>query len=332
MYSMIGPLANIVGGRPVFAQYAITHACNSRCPGCTYWSLRRGDELSLEEAGHLADELWGFGIRIVTITGGEPFVRADAAEVIRLFHERGFRVTINTNGVLLGKGLIGRLSEIGRLHIVVSLDSLDQDVYLRLRGIRALDKALESISALRQENCHEVRIFTVVSASNYLEVPRIIEFCKANGCRISLYPLMGGNGTKWLARQQMTPPDGGREDIAALFEELAERCRRDPALFGFSEAYRGAAHFLRGEHTGRCGAGEALLQISPDGKVSACPESEPFCDLRSERLGDAYRGGGWRPAVERCYTASPCYLGCTRTLQSIRNAPLRFLAEVLSKA
>lgn len=320
-------MLNLLRDRPLFAQFAITYRCNSRCQSCEYWCRQSPErELALEEMPRLADELWRFGIRVLTVTGGEPFLRTDAPDIIRLFQKKGFRVTINTNGICLDEGLLRELSARDRLHIVVSLDSLDPKLYANIRGIDALDKVLAAMSSLKDRTPHEVRAFTLVSGHNVHEVPQLLEFCRENGYRLSAYPVMSGTRGKWFAPNQMIAPDT-RERIAEAFDWLARQSRRDRTLFGFSGVYQGAASFLRGNPVGRCGAGRVFLQVSPDGKVSACPEMTPFCDITKERLSDAYLQWGWRADVKRCHTATPCYIGCTRMLQSIRNSPFRFLAE-----
>lgn len=324
-------MLNLVRGRPLLTQYAITHRCNSRCESCAYWAKGTTDELGITEISRLADELWDFGVRIVTITGGEPFMRKDAVDIIRLFFERGFRVTINTNGTLLDPALIGRLSDIGKLHIVVSLDSLDRKTYLRLRGVDSFKKVLETLSYLKRHTPHKIRLFTIVTSYNYREVPEIFSFCRENGFMLSLYPIMSSYRGRWFTPHQMIRSEADRKKITALFDDLAERSKRDRTLFGFSTLYRGAARYLRGEQTGKCGAGEMSLQVSPEGKVSACPEMEPFCDIRRERLKVAYQRRDWHKTVEGCSIKTPCYIGCTRMLQSIRNTPLRFVAETAFK-
>ena len=324
-------MLNVLRNRPLFAQFAITYVCNSRCTSCWYWIKEPRNELTLSEIEHLVDELWDFGIRIITITGGEPFVRADAPEIIRLFFERGFRVTINTNGMLLDKPLIEKLSDIGKLHIVISLDSLEEETYFKIRGVRSLNHILETLSYLHKETIHDLRTFTTVSSHNYSEVPAILDYCREHGYAHSIYPVMTGRRGKWFTDHKMISSKEDNEKIATLFDDLANRSKHDKTLFGFSTLYQGAARFLRGEDTGKCGAGEVLLQVSPEGKIAVCPELGAFCDIRKENLKDVYRKMEWRPEVERCYTTTPCYIGCTRTLQSIRNAPLGFVVEALLK-
>lgn len=327
----MGPILNLLRGRPLFTQYAITQRCNSRCLSCEYWRKQAQlKELTFEEMSHLADELWHFGIRILTVTGGEPFLRDDAPEIIRLFQKRGFRVTINTNGTCIDKTLVKELSRMKRLHIVISLDSLDRKVYARIRGIDALDAVLEAMSILKHHTPHSIRAFTIVSSDNYGEVPQILRFCREKGYALSVYPSMTGTKGRWFTRNKLIQLEERRQ-IAKVFDGLSELSKRDRTLFGFSEAYRGSASFLRGEPPRECGAGKRVLQVSPDGTISACPEMEPFCDIRKECLSAAYGRKRWREEVQHCYTTTPCYIGCTRMLQSISNSPVRFLAEMTSK-
>ena len=57
-----------------------------------------GKELSTEQAAQVVDTLSSLGARHAVITGGEPFLRADLADVISLFAQRGFSVRVQTNG------------------------------------------------------------------------------------------------------------------------------------------------------------------------------------------------------------------------------------------
>ena len=327
---MLRPILNFMQKKPIFAQYAITYACNSRCKSCWYWTHGREGDLTLGEVRGLVEQLWDFGIRIVTITGGEPFVRPDAIDIIRMFYERGFRIAINTNGILLDQNLIRKLSDIGKMYLMISLDSLDEDTYHRIRGVRGLSRILETLRYLKEETVHHVRTFTTVSAINYQEVPKIIDYCRAQGYSSSVYPVMRSDRSMWFtAHDPMGKEDQTR--IAKLFGDLASLSKRDPTLFGFSAVYQGAAAFMRGESTGSCGAGEVLLHVSPDGGISACPESPPFVNIRTESLEEVYGRTGWRETVKQCYTETPCYIGCTRTLQSVRNAPFRFAGETIRK-
>ncbi len=144
-------------GLPLQLVYFVTSRCNALCRHCFYWSrLNSGvRELSLEEvdktASTLPSLLW------LSLTGGEPFLRRDLAEVAEIFQRRSrFRVlTIPSNGFLTDRVLEGtqRILEAcpNALVIVsVSLDGLQQ-THDRIRGVpNGFEKARRTFDGLRK--------------------------------------------------------------------------------------------------------------------------------------------------------------------------------------
>lgn len=326
-----GLLRNYIRGRPLIAHFAVTYRCNSRCASCEYHRREGGDELSLDEIKILADELWNFGIRFIILSGGEPFMREDFIKIIPLFLEGGYGVFIDINGSLLNEGIIARLSELQKMHFIVSLDSLDEENFYKIRGIHALDITLAALSGLKRAGKHTVRVLSTVSALNMHEIPRIVEFCRTNGILFSCYPVMSSPKGRWYAHHSMRGSEQDIEQCAKLFDWLAKSCPYNPILFGFSTIYRGAAQHLRGISKGECGAGKVVLHISPAGAVSACPESQPFCNILEHSLEEYYQQKGWKQDVRTCYSEQPCYVGSSRAPLCISRAPLRFVLESATK-
>ncbi len=87
--------------RPLLGGIKLTHACNLACVHCPYWS-RKGGSLSFAQAVSSMKTLHQWGVRIMIIEGGEPFLWRDGernlkdivAEAKKLF----FSVGITTNG------------------------------------------------------------------------------------------------------------------------------------------------------------------------------------------------------------------------------------------
>src|SRR6266571_2578669 len=75
---------------PPFLIVFINSICNLTCEHCFYWrNLNKRDDLTLEEFKKLSEELGQF--EILNLSGGEPFIRAEFAEICSLF--------IRNNGV-----------------------------------------------------------------------------------------------------------------------------------------------------------------------------------------------------------------------------------------
>src|SRR3982074_3558044 len=93
-------------GRPLRnLRLSVTDRCNLRCQYCMpetdYVWLPRDNMLQFEEASALADAFIELGVDKLRLTGGEPLLRRDLAELVRLFSvKRGLTdIALTTNGV-----------------------------------------------------------------------------------------------------------------------------------------------------------------------------------------------------------------------------------------
>src|SRR6202142_4724226 len=84
---------------PPFMIVFINSICNLTCEHCFYWrNLNQRDDLSLEEFRKLSVELGNF--ENLNLSGGEPFIRPEFADVCQLFIENNSvkRIYVPTNG------------------------------------------------------------------------------------------------------------------------------------------------------------------------------------------------------------------------------------------
>ena len=89
---------------PFYTIFYITARCNARCAHCFYFeeieNAHNRDELSLDEIEQIARN-WG-DMLILTLAGGEPYLRSDLPEIVRVFKEHtGLEIAaIPSNGIL----------------------------------------------------------------------------------------------------------------------------------------------------------------------------------------------------------------------------------------
>lgn len=137
-------------GRSIdYMRISITDRCNLRCRYCMpngVESLARSEILSLEEIEAIAICAASLGISRIKVTGGEPLVRRDCCQLVKLLKSiPGIeKVTITTNGVLLDRYL-EPLIEAGIDGINISLDTLDPCMYERITGFDRLAAVMKTI-------------------------------------------------------------------------------------------------------------------------------------------------------------------------------------------
>jgi GTP 3',8-cyclase len=152
---------------------SVTDRCNFRCRYCMpaeglEW-LKRDEILSFEEIQRLVALMAALGVNEIRLTGGEPLVRRDLPELVRMLAETPgvADLSLTTNGVLLDR-LAGPLVQAGLRRINVSLDSLNHVRFAEITRRDALNKVLRGLEAAERYpelrpikiNCVALRGFT----------------------------------------------------------------------------------------------------------------------------------------------------------------------------
>jgi cyclic pyranopterin phosphate synthase len=235
------PLSNL--------RLSVTDKCNLRCQYCMperdYVWLPRKDILDFEEVSVLVDVFADLGVDKVRLTGGEPLVRRDLPELVRLIAGKSAirDLALTTNGVLLADQAPA-LRAAGLHRVTVSLDTLERERFQKLTRFDEHARVLAGIEAARQEGFAAVKIDSVVMRGvNDDELGPLIDRAKAWGAEIRFIEYMDvGGATRWsrdrvVARQEMlrsiAASHGEIEPIVERSSAPAERFRlKDGTTFG----------------------------------------------------------------------------------------------------
>lgn len=122
--------------RPIVV-WNITRTCNLRCVHCYTDSAahRYPGELTTAECRAVIDDLAGFRVPAVLLSGGEPLVRADVPDLAAYARDRGLHVVLSTNGTLIDAAAARRFVALKIAYVGISLDSAVPSVHDRFRGV-----------------------------------------------------------------------------------------------------------------------------------------------------------------------------------------------------
>ena len=192
-------------GRPLTSlRLSVTDRCNLRCQYCmpeqNYVWLPRADILTFEEIDTLVDVFTEMGVDKVRITGGEPLLRRDLADLIALLARKTalMDLALTTNGILLADQ-VDALRAAGLPRITVSLDTLHADRFKALTRFDSLDLVLRGLELAALAGFDSVKVDTVVMrAVNDDELVPILKLGQRVGAEVRFIEYMDvGGATRW---------------------------------------------------------------------------------------------------------------------------------------
>jgi len=301
------------GSRPLSASFAITNRCNLRCSYCNTPFLDPND-LPLDKIELIFDRLATFGVKRIGLSGGEPMVRKDLGEIVAAAKQRGFRVTMNSNLLLLNR----RREQVKDVDLFfTSLDG-DREAHEAARGKGAYDGVLDAIGSLVAERRPVVAI-CVVSEHSLDQADHLLDLAERGGFRVHFQPRC----TDTEIVRGSIPTDLSNDRQREFWNRLRTLKRQGrpvassgPYLEALSrwEDFRVSAI---ADPAARCAASRGFLFIDPHGHAYPCAYTKgkaPAIDL----LGD-----DWKSAVGRETPCSRCSVGPHLEFNLLYQQPIR---------
>ena len=160
--------------------FDITVSCNLKCKYCFLFEDSsiplREEFLTKEDIIRILQNAKKYNIKIVTFSGGEPFLREDFLEILKSEEAKDFWKVIITNGTLLNERIIEELSKIPRIiELKVSLDVLERRDEVRGIDSKTVKRRLDVIY---RRTYIPVFINTTVTQYNYDKLESLYEFVK----------------------------------------------------------------------------------------------------------------------------------------------------------
>jgi MoaA/NifB/PqqE/SkfB family radical SAM enzyme len=273
--------------------------------------------MPLDTLGRIFGSLRKLGVRIVSLTGGEPLMRNDLAEVIHLAKCYGLLPHVCTNGIALTRERAAELVKAGVYSIILSLDTLDPEIYEKHRGVsfRFAEQALASLAYIVNEHpqiCGAVNcVITSYNIGKLVSFVKKISELGKGKIFVNLQPyhspptfaeISQGLNQEMISKlkvyyQDMLPENGlipNHELKPILEKEIEEliQLKKGKVSLNNSEFYlRRISNFLfdnKLPNDFRCLAGFTGIVIRYDLKVLPCWRLPPVGDLQREELVDIW--------------------------------------------
>lgn len=187
-----------------YLRISLTDNCNFRCFYCMpdedYDFTPASRLMKPNEILALAETFVANGVKKIRLTGGEPLVRKDAAEIITALAKLPIELVITTNGVRIGE-LLPTLLAAGIKSINISLDTLQPEKFLLVTRRDAFHQVKGNIELLLQHKI-EVKINMVVMKDfNDNEITDFINWTKHNPIQVRFIEFMPFTGNKWTSNK-----------------------------------------------------------------------------------------------------------------------------------
>ncbi|MDD2273106.1 MAG: radical SAM protein [Desulfuromonadaceae bacterium] len=174
---------------PTLVEIELTERCNLRCPVC--FMAAEGVQAAAQPGPSLSELESVFkGIMAKTgpytsiqLTGGEPTIRKDLPDIVRLGRSIGFTsIELNTNGVVISQRpeYVRELAEAGISGIFMQFDGLTSAVYEKIRGADLLSTKLKAIENCRKAGVQVVIAMTIINGINQDQIGDVLRFALDN--------------------------------------------------------------------------------------------------------------------------------------------------------
>ena len=294
----------VLSRRPFQVMVQVTNRCNMQCSFCDFWpnGVAPAEEMTLGDFARVERELSALGTFLVSVEGGEPFVRPDLIDIVAIFGRRHIPV-LYTNGWYVDEAKSRALWDAGLAQVGVSIDYATAEGHDRRRKLTgAFNRAWQAVAMFRDAAPHagkQVHVMTVLMRDNLDDLDALLQRSsqeQVGHCAT----LLSTHGFRRATGAELPPADAAAE--------YPRRWSQYAHFRMFGDYMRTIPAYLAGSPMPECHAGEQGFNIDHVGNVSPCIEKidRAFGNVRTESLGAIWqRMRAATPArgCQDCWTA-----------------------------
>lgn len=246
----------------------VTQQCPNRCIYCSSLSdINKTESLNIETIKKIVDDAVDLGVKSISLSGGEPFLREELTDIVYYIHSKGLKIKLYTSGIYFSKGQYSSIPALFLENIKGTLDSLifnyetiDADSYATIMGTEATNLSLldETIKIAITKGI-PVETHLVPMHCNFQQIPDVLRKLYSMGVSSISFLRIVPQG-RVLANRELVELSIAEQEI---LKQILTSCK---------DKYK---HKIRLGHPfssscATCGTGSTKLTIRYDGYVFPC--------------------------------------------------------------
>jgi MoaA/NifB/PqqE/SkfB family radical SAM enzyme len=268
---------------------------------CNVWHhpTNASDEITLEDIQKLPR-----GLRFINITGGEPFIRRDIEEIVRVLRTKTKRIVISTNGFFTER-IIALCEKYPDLGIRISTEGLQKNNDTIRKLPDGFDRTLRTLLALRRMGIGDIGFGMTVQDMNCKDMLPLYELSDALGYEFATATLHNSHYFHKLDNR-IEKKDFVCNEISELITTLlksksVKKWFRAYFNYGLMNYIYGGKRFLK------CEMGRESFFLDPSGDILACNgmnEKIPMGNIKEKSFNDIWnseQADKVRNIVETCH-------------------------------
>jgi PqqA peptide cyclase len=298
----------------------LTYRCPLACPYCSNPLNMAGyqDELATDEWRRVLAEACDLGVLQCHLSGGEPLLRRDLAEIVADAHDLGLYTNLITSALGLSPPRAEQLRAAGLDHVQISIQADEPTVSDRIAGTPSFQRKIEAMGVVKELGW-PLTMNVVLHRHNIDRVAEVIGLAEEVGAdRLELANTQY-YGWAWRNRDALLPSRAQLEAAETVVRAARERLRdRMDVIYVIPDYYSRYPKPCMGGWASR------QLTVTPNGDVLPCPAAQslplPRASVREDSLRwiwaespvmTAFRGTDWMPEPCRsCFRREVDFGGC----------------------
>lgn len=217
------------------------------------------------------------GVDKIRLTGGEPLVRKDAADIILSLSRLPVNLTLTSNGSRIHE-FIPVLKEAGVRSLNISLDTLDRDKFMLVTRRDQFQLVYKNIMRLMEEGFHVKVNMVVMKGMNDAEINDFVSWTRKDPVHVRFIEFMPFSGNRWTSNKVFTWEEiltevGKRYDILPLAGDP-----HDTAKKYIVPGHAGTFAVISTMSANFCGSCNRI-RLTADGKFKNCLFAQSETDL-----------------------------------------------------